>query len=395
MAFKTLRKFLKLESASGIVLLLATVMALILQNSPLSEIYQNIFTTPLEIQLGGFKSSQPLLFWINEGLMTLFFLLVSLELKREFLMGELASFSKVMLPGMAALGGMLVPAVIFVMINQGSPETLKGWAVPVATDIAFALGILSLFGKRVPLGLKLFLMSLAIFDDVGAIIIIALFYTMKLHYLWLFFGSLIILVMWLLNIFKVKNLLPYILAGIALWMCVLHSGVHATVAGVLFAFMIPLKGMKSESPLQRMEKFLHPWVAFLLIPLFALANAGIAFGQLNSSLLTSYLFVGILLGLVLGKQLGVFCFTWITIRCGWAKLPKNVSWRAIYGAALLCGIGFTMSLFLGTLSFAQSDPIYLLEVRMAVLTGSIISGIIGAWFLSCVLKKEGGKVEAS
>lgn len=386
-----IRKFIKHESACGILLFFAALIALIMCNSPLSVFYQNVFKLPLQIQIGQFSYGEPLLFWINEGLMAIFFLQVGLELKREFLEGELRGLSKVALPGIAALGGMLVPALIYVGINYSNPETLKGWPVPVATDIAFALGVLSLFGKRVPITLKLFLMALAIFDDVGAIIIIAIFHTKDLSFLAMFGALLIIALLCTLNALKIRSLIPYILVGFLLWLCVLKSGIHTTVSGVLLAFTIPLRKMDSEefSPARELESALLPWVAFLVMPLFALANAGVSFTGLEASTFTSFITLGVVAGLALGKQIGVFSFTWISIRLGWVSLPKKVSWLQLYGVALLCGIGFTMSLFLGTLAFEYDDPIYLTEVRLGVLIGSIVSGIAGALILHSASNKRG------
>ncbi len=372
-----LRTFLKHEASSGILLLVMALVALVLDNSVFSDSYQKILQTPST------------LFWINEGLMTLFFLSIGLELKREFLQGELSTSSKVVLPSIAALGGMLAPALIYLAINFHHAPALKGWAVPVATDIAFALGVLSLFGKQVPLGLKVFLMTLAIFDDVGAIIIIAGFYSHDLSYFLLGIALLLILILQWLNIAGVQRLLPYFLVGFILWLCVVGSGVHATVAGILLAFTIPL------APLQYLEKKLHPWVAYLIMPLFALANAGVSFQGLHLSIITDFVSLGIILGLFLGKQLGVFGFVWTVVKLNWCRLPKHTTWLELYGIALLCGIGFTMSLFLGTLAFANDNPIYLTEVRLGVLIGSLLSGLMGAGILYIAFsKKDKGRLQS-
>jgi NhaA family Na+:H+ antiporter len=363
-SFFSIRAFLKLESASGIILCAAALLALILDNSPWAHWYE---------------MRAPLLFWVNEGFMTFFFLLVGLELKREFLMGELAGLKKVLLPSIAALGGMLVPALLYLSLNSSDLAAIKGWAIPVATDIAFALGVLSLFGKRVPLGLKLFLMALAIFDDVGAIIIITLFHTRSLAYVPLFSAGIILLALGLLNILRVTSLWLYLLLGFLLWVCVLYSGVHATIAGVLLAFFIPLQ--ESACPLRRLESILHPWVAYLIMPLFAFLNAGLSFQHVPFSNLIDTISLGIVLGLVIGKQVGVFGFSWAMIKLGWARLPDHTTWLEFYGVAVLCGIGFTMSLFLGTLAFESDGLIYLFKIRLGVLLGSVLSGVMGAIIL--------------
>jgi NhaA family Na+:H+ antiporter len=377
MAFTRIRHYLKLESTSGIFLLIATLVALIMDNSPLSVFYQTFITAPIHMQWSMFQVNKPLLFWINEGLMTLFFLSVGLELKRELLEGQF----KMLLPGIGALGGMIIPALIFMAMNYSS-ETAKGWATPVATDIAFALGALSLFGKKIPLELKLFLMALAMFDDMGAIIIIAFFYTHSFSYVALGVALLLMLILKVLNYVGVRFLTPYLLIGVILWVCVLQSGIHATIAGVLLAFFIPLE----NSLLRKLENAIHPWVAFLIMPLFAFANAGVSMKGINLEFLKSNLVMGIILGLVIGKQLGVFSFVWGAVRLGLVQLPNNLIWKDIYGVALLCGIGFTMSLFLGTLAFGPDNSQYLIQVRVGVLLGSLISGIMGALFLYKIKK---------
>jgi NhaA family Na+:H+ antiporter len=391
MRLSFINKFLHSEAAGGIILFFMALAALILYNSPAGNFYEKIWLQTISIRVSHFSISQPLLFWVNEGLMTLFFLLVGLELKREFLEGELASASKIILPGIAALGGMLIPALIYCFFNWHDAQALQGWAVPVATDIAFALGTLSLFGKRVPLALKLFLLALAIFDDVGAIIIIALFHSQSLSYLSFLLALGFIFILWLLNKGGVSRLSPYLVCGILLWVCVLQSGVHATVAGVVLAFFIPLKqrGQASaESPLHRLEKSLQPWVTFFIMPLFALANAGLSLEGLTSDILFDSVVVGTVLGLFIGKQIGVCFFTWAVIKLGWAKLPKNTDWLQIYAVAILCGIGFTMSLFLGTLTFQQINPVYSIEVRLGVLIGSLLSGLAGSAMLHLAFMKK-------
>jgi NhaA family Na+:H+ antiporter len=390
MRLSFMTQFLKMEAAGGIILFVMALAALILCNSPLADAYEHLWQVIFSINIAQFSLSQPLLFWVNEGLMTLFFLLVSLELKREFLEGELSTVPQIILPGLAALGGMVVPALIYAAVNWNAADALNGWAVPVATDIAFALGVLSLFGRRVPLGLKIFLMALAIFDDMGAIIIIAAFHSRSLSYWSFLFAFLLLVVLWLMNKNGVRRISPYIVVGFTLWVCVLNSGVHATVAGVLLAFFIPQRTQEGEdsAPAQRLENSLHAWVTFVIMPLFALANAGVSLQGLSKSILFDTIVVGIVLGLFIGKQLGVVFFTWLVVRFGWAKLPENTTWLEVYAVAILCGIGFTMSLFLGTLAFEGINPVYLVEVRLGVLCGSLLSGMTGAALLQMALTRK-------
>lgn len=385
------RNFLKLESFCGVLLFFCAIAALILANSSLAGYYQALFKVPFAIQLGSYHFSRPILFWINDGLMSIFFLLVGLELKREFFQGELASIKKIVLPGFAALGGMIVPVIIYSMVNHTHPEALKGWAIPVATDIAFAIGVLSLFGKRVPIGLKLFLLSLSIFDDVGAIIIVAVFHTSELSYISFLFALTVIGILGLLNYFNVQKLTIYIFLGLVLWICVLKSGIHTTVSGVILAFLIPIEKMPGtiSSPGRRLEKYLEPWVSYLVMPLFALGNAGVALRGLGFDIVFGHVTFGIVLGLFLGKQLGIMSFSWLIVRLGFAKLPDNTNWLHIYGMAVICGIGFTMSLFLGTLAFEHDSPSYFTQVRLGVLFGSIISGMMGALILHGAFKRRG------
>lgn len=391
---KPIRAYLQLESASGIILFAMALLALILENSPFAYLYQAIQQWPIRISFAGWSFVAPFPFWINEGLMTFFFLLVGLELKREFLTGVFVDRKQIFLPGIAALGGMLIPVGIYIFINSSHPDALKGWAIPVATDIAFALGVLSLFGRRVPLGLKLFLMALAIFDDVGAIIIIAVSHTGTLSFMLLIFAGVLIFILWGFNILGIKRLWPYLTFGFLLWLVVLNSGVHATVTGVLLAFLIPI--YEKKSPLHQLEKILHPCVAYFIMPLFAFINAGVSFIGVSFVSLLDYLTLGIICGLVIGKQLGVFGFAFTLIKLGWAKLPEGTTWMQLYGVAVLCGIGFTMSLFLGTLAFESDNPIYLIKVRLGVLLGSLLSGVIGAAILHIAFatKKRGRAIEA-
>jgi len=384
-AFRAIRAFLKLEASSGIILCLTALSAILLANSPSwAAYYQSSQQLILDLQLGAWRSHTSLLFLVNEGFMTLFFLLVGLELKREFFSETLTSAKHILLPAVAALGGMVIPAIIYTIVNWPDAAGLKGWAVPVATDIAFALAILSLLGKKVPLGLKLFLTALAIFDDVGAIIIIAIFNTQSLSCTFLLFALLIVGCLWLLNKCKVGRLFPYLFLGFLLWACLLKSGIHPTIAGVLLALFIPIH--QRASPLQRLEQGLHPMVAYFVMPFFAFMNAGLSFSGMQWSDLFDSVTLGIILGLFLGKQLGVFGFSYAMIKLRLASLPENSSWLELYGVSLLCGIGFTMSLFLGTLAFENNVPAYLIKVRLGVLTGSLLSGIVGAVLLHIAFK---------
>lgn len=378
MAFSA-KNLLSKESAVGVLLIFATALALLLDNSPLSWLYDSLLSMRVTIQVGALELSKPLLLWINDGLMALFFLTIGLEIKRELLQGELSSPSKAALPVLAALGGMVLPALVFWLFNMDSPDTLRGWGVPVATDIAFSLGILSLLGSRIPHGLKILLLSLAIIDDIGAIIVIALFYTTNLSVisLLLAFAGLAIAV--ILNLMGIGKKAPYILCGIFMWICVLKSGVHATLAGVLLAFTIPLKAGKT-TPLKDMEHGLHPWVAYMIMPLFAFANAGVSLQGITIEHFVSPLSSGIMAGLFVGKQAGVFIAIFLAVVLGFCKLPSGVNWRHVYGMALLTGIGFTMSLFIGALAF--EDPAYAPQLRLSVLAASALSAICGYAVLS-------------
>lgn len=381
MAIKQMRNFLSSQSASGIVLFIAAIIALIISNSPWAHVYHSLLASHLSLHIFSFTEETPLLTWINKGLMTLFFMLVGLELKREFSEGELSKRSQIVLPGVAALGGMIVPALFYTAINFYDSIYAKGWAIPVATDIAFALGVLSFFGKRVPLGLKMFLLALAIFDDLGAILIIAIFRPNELSLQSFFFTAVLIIILQIMNNMNVKRLLPYLIVGLLLWVSVLKSGIHATISGVILALMIPQKTAKP------FEEFLHPWVAFVIMPIFAFANVGITIDGLNFYDFTHPITLGVIAGLFLGKQLGVFGSAWLLIKAGYAKLPERTSWLALYGVAILCGIGFTMSLFLGTLAFEEDGASYLTAVRLGVLIGSMLAGIFGAFVLNYALKE--------
>jgi NhaA family Na+:H+ antiporter len=356
MAIENIESFFKKESASGIILMFAAVLAMIIANSPLVSWYNLLLDVPVVFAFGTFEIAKPLLLWINDGLMALFFFLVGLELKREFLEGDLSKPGQVTLPAIGAIGGMVMPAMIFAAFNYDNPNALNGWAIPTATDIAFALGILAIIGSKVPLQLKVFLTSLAIFDDLGAIIIIALFYTEQLSMLSLVVAASMITILFVLNRQNVTSTSPYIFIGLILWTAVLKSGVHATLAGVVLAFFIPINGKGDDpSPLKSLEHNLHYTVAFIVLPIFAFANAGISFVDVGVEQVMSPVPLGIILGLLVGKQLGVFGFCFIAIKLGFAKLPENVNWTLLYGVALLCGVGFTMSLFIGSLAFEQTS----------------------------------------
>jgi NhaA family Na+:H+ antiporter len=369
-----LRNLLNSEAASGIVLMAAAAFALIVANTPAAPRYFGA----LETHAGGLS----LLDWVNDALMALFFLLVGLEIKREFVDGQLSTWPRRILPGLAALGGMVVPALIFVAFNAGNPLNLRGWAIPTATDIAFALGVLRLLGPGIPVSLKVFLTALAIIDDLAAVIIIALFYTAAISPLWLAAAGLVLAALWALNRLGVVKLFPYLLLGALLWFVVFNSGVHATLAGVALALAIPLhkspgKPDDEESPLHRLEDALQPWVAFLVLPLFGFANAGIALAGLDIGNLADDLPLGIAAGLFLGKQVGVFAFSWAAIRLGLADCPRDATMPQLYGISILCGIGFTMSLFIGLLAFPQAHFLQD-EVKIGVLLGSFCSALFGA-----------------
>lgn len=378
--FTSIEEFIKKESTSGILLIFVTLIALFLQNSFLTDFYTNFLYTPVQITFGNFGIAKPFLLWVNDGLMAIFFFLVGLEVKREVLEGELSSKEQIVLPLIAALGGMIVPALIFILLNQGNTEAMKGWAIPTATDIAFALGILSLLGNRVPVSLKIFLMALAIIDDLGAILIIAFFYTSALSLTSIFIAISALSGLVLLNRLGVIKKAAYILLGVIVWLSVLKSGVHATIAGVLFAFTIPLYSTSKSgvrfSMLKEMEHDLHYWVAFFILPLFAFVNAGVDLKDLQVSMLFSDVSMGIMLGLFLGKQLGVFGFSYLAIKLKYAVLPKGSTFKELYGVSILTGIGFTMSLFVNTLAYNDSDIFYFAD-KLAILLGSFLSGIVG------------------
>ena len=374
-AAQSLRDFLKEESAGGVVLMIAAAAALILANSPLYGAYASVLNAEIALTVSGAGIEKPALLWINDGLMAVFFFLIGLEVKREVLTGQLSSWRQSSLPLFAALGGMVMPAMVFAAINWNSPENLAGWAIPAATDIAFALGILALLGSRVPVALKALLLAIAVIDDIGAIVIIALFYTPGVELGMLIAAAAVLVVLALIGRAKVGSSLPYVLLGIALWFFVLKSGVHATLAGVALAMTVPLTNRAGEDVLERMEHALHPWVAFLVVPVFALANAGVSFAGIELSAFAAPLPLGIALGLILGKQLGILGFAWMAVKSGFASLPVGIAWRQVYGLSLIAGIGFTMSLFIGNLAFTTPDQ--LAAVKLGVLSGSLISALGG------------------
>ncbi|MCI4662220.1 MAG: Na+/H+ antiporter NhaA [Neomegalonema sp.] len=380
--------FLKLESAAGLILMVVAIIAFIANNSALSDAYTSLLSTKFTIQFGEYGLSKALILWINDGLMAIFFFLVGLEIKREVMVGQLTTLDKAILPVIAAIGGMIGPALVYTAFNAGDALAMRGWAVPTATDIAFALGILALLGPRVPLALKVFLLAVAIIDDLGAIIIIALFYTENLSPAALGIGVIGVAALAGLNYAKVTRTAPYVLIGIIVWVCVLRSGIHATLAGVITALFIPLTGKKEEdqSPLEEIEHALHPWVAFLVLPIFAFANAGVSLSGVEISSLAGTIPLGVALGLLIGKQVGVMLASFLAVSTGVARLPEGTNWAQLYGVAALTGIGFTMSLFIGTLGFGPGETLD--KVKLGVLLGSIASGIIGFIALRMVLPRE-------
>ena len=373
--------FFKLEAASGIVLLFAAIIALVISNSELSTLYFSTLEKYLFIGINNFGLKLSVIHWINDALMAIFFFFVTLEIKREFLQGELSNIKQALLPIIAAVGGMVVPALIYVFINLGDGETLKGWAIPSATDIAFSLGVLSLLGSRVPLSLKVFLTALAIIDDLGAIVIIALFYSGDLSIKYLSLMLLAFLILLVINKFNIKRFLPYLIVGIFLWDFTHNSGIHATIAGVLLAMTIPhRKKDKDFSLLIKVEHAISPYVAFGIMPIFAFANAGVSLEGLSFSSLLDKVPLGIVLGLFVGKQLGVFIFSYASIKLKIAQMPSNTSWYNFYGVGVLTGIGFTMSLFVGNLAFAENLQ-YMDGVKIGVLTGSLLSTLFGYFLI--------------
>lgn len=390
-ARQALQEFLAKESAGGLVLIAASLLGLVFANTPLSRFYFAFLDFSFSIKLGPVGLAKPVLHWIDDGIMAIFFLLVGMELKREFVEGHLSSLRKASLPGFAAAGGMLVPAAIYLALNGSDPVTSKGWAIPTATDIAFALGVLSLAGKAIPTALKAFLLSVAIFDDLGAIIIIAAFYTADLWFLPLAIAAVLIGGLAVLNRAGVTRPAAYILVGIPLWIAVLKSGVHATLAGVALAFFIPLDAKEGEpSPLKHLEHTLHPWVAFGVLPLFALANAGVPLAGMSLRDALHPVPLGIFAGLVLGKPVGVIGLAWIGTKTRLATLPEGIRWRQLLGIGILCGIGFTMSLFISSLAAEQGDSAHADAARLSILAASLVAGLAGFFAVRAAARRASG-----
>ncbi len=372
---QALRNFIKLESAGGTILLLTAIAALVIANSPLSSWYDALIDTPVAVQIGALVIDKPLLLWVNDGLMAVFFFLIGLEVKREFLEGELSSASQVVLPAVGALGGMVAPALFYAVLNWNDAVAMDGWAIPVATDIAFALALLSVFGSRVPITLKVFLLSVAIFDDLAAIGIIAVFYSDALSLTPMLVGGAALLIAVAMNRLGITRTSPYILVGVVLWAAVLKSGVHATLAGVLIALCIPMRDRTGQSPLLRLEHDLHGPVALVILPVFAFANAGLSLTGLTVSDLTHPVTLGVLLGLLVGKPIGIMGFVGAAIALGLARRPVGVSWSMLLGVSFACGIGFTMSLFIAGLAFEHGSGAYFIGDRLGILVGSVLAAV--------------------
>lgn len=389
----TIKSFLKMESAAGIVLMAAAVLAMIAANSPAERLYAYFLETPVEVRVGALQIAKPLFLWVNDGLMAIFFFLVGLELKREFVEGELSRPANVLLPAIGAIGGMVGPVAIFVWFNSGDAVAMQGWAIPAATDIAFALGILMLLGSRVPISLKVFLVSLAIFDDLGAIIIIAIFYSADLSTTALLVAVFCLGILGLMSWRGVNSISPFVFVGIIMWIAVLKSGVHATLAGVALAAFIPMRDStdESRSPLSELEHDLHSVVAFGVLPLFAFVNAGVSLEGVSFSDLLHTVPLGIAAGLFVGKQIGIFLLCFLAVKAGLARLPDGANWGSLYGVSILCGVGFTMSLFVGSLAF-ENVPLNLeiiFDERLGIILGSLLSGIVGYVVLRISLPKVG------
>jgi NhaA family Na+:H+ antiporter len=370
-------EFIRHEAAGGMLLLAVAILAVVFANSPAAGLYDAFLGTPVKVQVGALKLDKPLLLWINDGLMAIFFFLVGLEVKRELMVGELSTPRRAALPAVAALGGIVVPALIYAAVNIANPQGAPGWAIPAATDIAFAVGVLAMVGSGAPTSLKIFLLALAIIDDLGAIIIIALFYTSDLSTAALILAGVGLVVLFALNRSGVISIAPYVLVGLFIWVCVLKSGVHATLAGVATAFAVPLTGGDdtAEGPLERLEHSLHPWVTYAILPLFAFANAGVDLAGFTLAKVFGPIPLGIILGLVIGKPLGIFGATYAAVRFGLVDKPEGTTWMQLLGVSMLGGIGFTMSLFIGMLAFP--DPAFAADIRIGVLLGSIISAVLG------------------
>lgn len=383
-----IRQFIRMEASGGIILIIAAFIALIMANTPLQGIYQAFLDIPVTFRVAELNIDKPLLLWINDGLMAIFFLMIGLEVKRELREGALASRDQALFPAIAAVGGMVVPALIYLLFNSGDEIARQGWAIPAATDIAFALGVMALLGSRVPTGLKVFLLALAIIDDLGAIVIIALFYSHDVSTLALGLAAFSIAALAWLNWRGVNKLTPYLLIGIVLWVCILKSGVHATLAGVILGFLIPLNTKKEASPARRLEHGIHPWVAWLILPIFAFANAGVSLQGVTLEGLFSLLPMGIAAGLLLGKPIGIMLFSLLAVKIGIARLPSGINFKQIAAVSVLCGIGFTMSIFIASLAFGQADASMMVYAKIGILLGSVLSALIGYMLLSRALPRR-------
>jgi NhaA family Na+:H+ antiporter len=392
--FKT---FLRHDSAGGVLLVFMTMVAMVLANSPYVGFYENFLATPVQARIGNLDIAKPLLLWINDGLMAVFFFMIGLEIKREVLTGSLSSPSQVVLPGIPAIAGIAAPALVYICFNGQDAVAIEGWAIPSATDIAFALGVFTLFGSRLPLSLKLFLLSVAIFDDIGAIMIIALFYSSDLSTLSLIVASSALLLLFAFNRLSVRSQAAYIMVGMVVWVAVLKSGVHATLAGFAIAWFIPLKlkNKNGQAMLPHLEHSLHPWVSFAILPLFAFANAGISLTGVSLEALLNPVPLGIAAGLFIGKQVGIFGACWLAIKLGLARLPESATWMQFYAVTIVCGIGFTMSLFIGSLAFEAQGAEYMIDVKLGVLIGSLLSAVAGSILISWsqTSKNPKGEVE--
>ncbi|MGP1959014.1 MAG: Na+/H+ antiporter NhaA [Arsenophonus sp. NC-CH8-MAG3] len=383
-----IRQFLKLEAASGVLLIIAAILALIMANTPLQGIYQQFLNTSIVLKISVLNIDKPFLWWINDGLMVIFFLVVGLEVKRELIEGSLAGRDKVIFPVIAAAGGMLLPALVYLFFNVNDEIAKQGWAIPTATDIAFALGVMAVLGKRVLTELKVFLLALAIIDDLGVIIIAALFYTKSVSILSLGLTMVSLLVLTWMNWRKIENRSAYLVVGIILWVCILKSGIHTTLAGIILGFLIPLKGEQNNSLSEQLEHLLHPWVAYLILPLFAFANVGIQLNGISLTNFASSLLIGVTLGLLIGKPTGIFLFSWLALKLGVAKLPAKINLKQIFAVSVLCGTGFTMSIFIASLAFKDLNN-FSIYARFGILIGSTLAAILGLILLNSVLPKKG------
>lgn len=390
---KTIQQLFKHDASGGVLLVIAACLAMLMANSGLSALYTDFLSTPVVFKFGAFYIDKPLLLWVNDGLMAIFFFLVGLEVKREVLAGHLQTKDQIILPAIGAVAGIALPALIYVFFNYDEPIGIDGWAIPAATDIAFALGVYSLFGRSLPVTLKLFLLSVAIFDDIGAIIIIALFYSAELSTTSLVISAIGLAVLFIFNRLGVRSTGLYILVGLVIWSAVLKSGVHATLAGFAMALFIPLNGenRSGHKMLYHLEHKLHPWVAFAILPIFAFANAGVQFVGTTTEQIFNPIVIGVMCGLFVGKQVGIFGACYLAIKAGFAKLPEGVTFQQLYGASILCGIGFTMSLFIGSLAFENVSVDYMNSVKVGVLAGSILSAILGGIVISRSAKKHGAE----